>query len=71
VAFYFALSDTIYCEDSDKGFQYAMKGEQRRRVISKKKNGFIIYQLNGTVQDCSTKSGGFGKTTKKNNNEEV
>lgn len=44
VAFYFAYADTIYCENSELGLQYAMKDERiRRRVISKKPHGFIIY----------------------------
>jgi len=38
-----------------------MKDERnRRRVISKKQNGgFIIYELNGLINGCLPRSGGF------------
>lgn len=32
---------------------------KRRRVISRKKNGFIIYQPNGLMIGCMSKRGGF------------
>lgn len=35
--------------------------KNRRRVISSnyRKNGFIIYELNGLMNGCPKKSGGF------------
>ena len=44
VAFYFVFGDTIFCENSSLGLQYSMGDEyNRRRVISKKQNGYIVY----------------------------
>lgn len=44
IAFYFAISDTIYCENSQLGMEYSMKDDRnRRRVISRKPGGYIIY----------------------------
>lgn len=31
----------------------------RRRVVSKRPGGYIIYELNGLMNGCLTKSGGF------------
>ena len=31
----------------------------RRRVVSKKANGYIIYELNGLMNGCPAKRGGF------------
>lgn len=37
-----------------------MKDDQRRRrVISRKPNGFIIYELNGLMNGCPARRGGF------------
>ena len=37
VAFYFVISDTIYCEDSKLAMKYAFEDDRRRsRVITKK-----------------------------------
>lgn len=62
LAFYFALNDTLYCDDSDLGLEYSMKNEhQRRRVISRNKNrgGYIIYEMNGLMVGSVAKRGGF------------
>ena len=62
MAFYFAIGDTIYCQNSDLGLEYSMKNEhQRRRVISRneKKGGFIIYEMNGLMVGSVPKRGGF------------
>ena len=60
VAFYFAISDTIYCEDSNLGMKYAMGDDMnRRRVISRKTNGYIIFERNGMMNGCPAKRGGF------------
>lgn len=31
----------------------------RRRVVSKKTNGYIIYELNGLMNGCPARKGGF------------
>ena len=62
LAFYFALGDTIYCENSDLGLDYSMKNEhQRRRVISRNKNrgGYITYEMNGLMIGSVARRGGF------------
>lgn len=62
LAFYFALNDTLYCEDSDLGLEYSMKNEtQRRRVVCKNKNrtGYIFYEMNGLMVGSMPKRGGF------------
>jgi structural maintenance of chromosome 4 len=62
LAFYFALSDTLFCEDSDLGLEYSMKNEhQRRRVICRNKNrtGYIVYEMNGLMVGSMPKRGGF------------
>jgi hypothetical protein len=62
LAFYFALNDTLYCEDSDLGLEYSMKNEhQRRRVISRNKNrgGYIVYEMNGLMVGSAPRRGGF------------
>ena len=62
LAFYFALGDTIFCEDSDLGLDYSMKNEhQRRRVISKNKQrgGYITYEMNGLMVGSVPRRGGF------------
>jgi hypothetical protein len=33
--------------------------KNRRRIISEKKNGFIIYEINGLMNGCPRKRGGF------------
>ena len=81
LAFYFALSDTIFCEDSDLGMDYSMKNEhQRRRVVCKNKNkgGFIIYEMNGLMVGSIPKRNGFeqkaaikGKKNNENNGQEM
>ncbi len=68
MAFYFALSDTIYCENIDQGMQLAMKDDKnRRRVVSKKKSGFAIFEKTGLMSGVQAKRGGFevkGRTKK-------
>lgn len=61
LAFYFALSDTLYCEDSDLGLEYSMKNDhQRRRVIARKANGgYLIYEMNGLMVGSAPRRGGF------------
>ena len=62
LAFYYSLSDTLYCQDSDLGMDYAMKHDsQRRRVISKSKkhNGYILYEMSGLISNSTAKRGGF------------
>jgi structural maintenance of chromosome 4 len=66
IAFYYALTDTIFCEDSQLGMDYAMKDDRnRRRVISRKQGGgYILYELNGLINGCLPKSGGFAVKAK-------
>ena len=62
LAFYFALGDTIFCEDSDLGLDYSMKNDhQRRRVICKNKQrgGYITYEMNGLMVGSVPRRGGF------------
>jgi hypothetical protein len=33
--------------------------KNRRRVVSRKANGFIIYEMNGLMIGCPSKRGGF------------
>lgn len=65
VAFYFVMSDTIYCENSDLGMSYAMQDSTRRKVISKKQNGYIVFEISGLMYGCRRKKGGFSTKTKK------
>lgn len=37
--------------------------QNRRRVISKKRNGYIIYEMNGLMNSVYPKKGGFNKKT--------
>lgn len=40
--------------------EYSMKDDHnRRRVVSKKTNGYIIYELNGLMNGCPARKGGF------------
>jgi hypothetical protein len=75
LAFYFALNDTLYCEDSDLGLEYSMKNEhQRRRVIARKPNGgYLIYEMNGLMVGCAPRRGGFipKAATKANGKQQV
>jgi hypothetical protein len=42
------------------GQQYSMGNDNnRRRVISRKRNGFIIYEANGLMAGTQAKRGGF------------
>jgi len=62
LAFYFALNDTLFCEDSDLGLEYSMKNDhQRRRVIcrNKKGTGYITYEMNGLMVGSVAKREGF------------
>ncbi len=44
VAFYFALSNTLYCDNIDYAMKLALGDESnRRRVIARKGKGFAIY----------------------------
>ena len=61
LAFYFALSDTLYCENSDMGMQLAWQNQsKRKRVVSRTSRGkFIIYEVNGLMVGSDVKRGGF------------
>ena len=46
------------------GLQIAMGNDQnRQRVISRKKGGFIIYEMNGLMNSVGGRRGGFQKRT--------
>ena len=74
VAFYFALSNTLYSQDSDYALRLAMGDDQnRRRVIARnRRGGFMIYQMNGLMNSVSGRRGGFQKKAQKkiNNTED-
>lgn len=59
------------------GMKYAMGDDRnRRRVVSKKHNGYIIYERNGMMLGCPQKRGGFdvkakSKMRTQTNNKEI
>ena len=60
VAFYFALSNTLYCDNIDYAMKLALGDDSnRRRVIARKGKGFAIYEMNGLINTVYTKRGSF------------
>jgi hypothetical protein len=47
--------------------EYAFGDDRnRRRVIARKQNGYIIYELNGLMNGCPKRKDGFQNKTQKN-----
>lgn len=58
LAFYFALRDTLFCQDGNLAKSVAYDDRQRKRVVSRSRNGgFMIIEANGLMSGCAVKKG--------------
>jgi chromosome segregation ATPase len=71
-AFFYAYSNTLYCENLDQALAVSTgENNNRRRVIARKGHNFALYEMNGTINSVPARRGGFQKKAAQNrkNNE--
>lgn len=71
MAFYFALSNTLYCENIDQAMQLALGDESnRRRVVARKGRVLALYEMNGVINSVLPRRGGFQKKAANKGNQQ-